>query len=112
MKTAKYIASFLNIDYPEAKKIRRLIMGTLSPDTFESVQSWCRQCYNEPPEHEKIMAALNEASGGYGVEAVQYGDGKYFEYVNMGDSYATTIIYDNGRYIFTTWGDYVGRKGL
>jgi hypothetical protein len=67
---------------------------------------------------EERMDKINEVINGYGVEAIR-GDSnnRYFMdtvglYVNMGDTYALTVVYDtqkNGFYI-TTWGDWVERN--
>lgn len=107
MKTSKKIAECLNIDIQQARQVRGLIQGLINPDIFDSVHNWCRQCYNEPSNNEKIIEALNEVIEGYGIESQSYGDDQYFSYVNMGDTYSATIIYDDGEYIFTSWGDYI-----
>src|SRR3989442_15259614 len=51
---------------------------------------------------------------GYGVEYVPskmdaHGKGRGLEYVNMGDAYAPTILYDclHKRFIWASWGDIV-----
>ena len=51
---------------------------------------------------------------GYGVEYAPskqdtYGRGRGLEYVNMGDTYAPTIIYDclHQRFICASWGDII-----
>ena len=51
---------------------------------------------------------------GYGVEYAPskqdtHGKGRGLEYVNMGDTYAMTIIYDclHGRFVCAAWGDIV-----
>lgn len=106
MKSAKKIAEYLNIEIGPARQVRALIQGTINPDIFDSVYNWSRQCYNEPPYQAKVMVALNEVTGGYGVEGCSCCN-HHFDYVNMGETYAATIIYDHGEYIFSSWGDYV-----
>lgn len=113
MKSVKKIAEYFEwLEIEEAKQVRGLIEGTIDPDTFESVQNWCKQCYNEPPKHEKIMAALNEVLGGFGIETTDNpkNSDDYIEYINVGDTYIPTILYYNGKFIFSTWGDFVERK--
>lgn len=107
MKSVKKISEDLNIDIQQAKQVRGLIQGLINPDIFDSVHKWCRQCYNEPPYQAKVMEALNEVTGGFGIESQKFGDDQYFSYVNMGDMYAGTIIYDHCDYIFCCLGDYV-----
>jgi hypothetical protein len=54
---------------------------------------------------------------GHGIESVyDHETGRSFEYVNMGDTYAGTLICDvDGKLILSTFGDYVEaceRKGI
>jgi len=61
------------------------------------------------------IEAINKCLNGYGVEVIRssenwhhyYGD-IVAEYVNMGDAYAPTVLYDihKGRFIVTTWEDW------
>lgn len=65
---------------------------------------------------EEALAKADKAIGGFGVEAIR---GEEFRrgfwtdsaahYVNMGDTYANTVLYDVGRDTFyvTTYGDWV-----
>jgi hypothetical protein len=64
----------------------------------------------------EVMMQANKYMAAHGVEVIRsanywkayYGD-IIAEYVNMGDSYILTLIYDNDRDSFyvTAWGDYV-----
>lgn len=101
-----------------ASKILRLIQGKSDHRTFPSVQKWLAQCHNEPARPELIMEAINELTGGHGVEAIR---GRYVSryyqdiqavYVNQGDTYDSTILLDNetGRYMLTSWGDWYERN--
>jgi hypothetical protein len=106
----------------QANQIISLISGDLDPETFNQVQSWTRQCYNLPRDDELIMCAINELIEGHGVEAIRYDDmyiDSYHQdivatYVNMGDTYNTTILLDSatGDYQVTCWGDYVEESQL
>jgi hypothetical protein len=72
--------------------------------------------------HEQIDEALGYADGlleGYGVEPIRgdwvdnyYGDIVAL-YVNTGDTYNPTILYDvnAGKFLVTSWGDWVERYG-
>ena len=70
------------------------------------------------------MEAINTIIGGYGVEALRQHnistDNYWMDtraiYVNMGDTYTLTLLYDilMDRFYFTSWGDFVEsaeRKG-
>lgn len=133
MSTKRLIEVF-GCDWDTATHIRHIVKNTLvltrdfsGPycDTFESVQKWVRQCYNEPSLEERQMCALNEVLDGYGVEGLRAGEderyrgndmwvddhfwqGVRLEYVNMGDTYTPTIGYDiaKDRFVVTSWGDW------
>lgn len=71
--------------------------------------------------HEEVDAVLDEANkllDAYGIEAIECNrqvDRYYFDinllYVNTGDTYNTTLMYDTyeGRFYVTTMGDWVER---
>ena len=89
-----------------------------------AVVNWAAQCYHDPRESHEGRAecrleALNRIIGGSGVEPIR---GRYVDryhqdiqaaYVNMGDTYATTILYDNerGTWSVTSWDNWVERHG-
>ena len=68
-------------------------------------------------EVEDAMQEINDLIGGYGVESISdeqiYVSKFWFNtvaiYVNMGDSYVTTILYDtqSDKFDCTTYGDFV-----
>ena len=98
----------------QAHVLTLLVMGEISPDGFPSVMKWCKQCYNEPSDEEKRMCAADEIIGGHGVEAIGINSeapGKGM-YVNLGDTYDTTLFYDydEGEYQVCSWGDWYEEK--
>ena len=107
----------LNVDKEKAKEILDLLQNDKNPEDYVSVQTWVRQCFNKPSCQEMKMEALNEILEGYGVEAIEmegYYVNKYHfnivaTYVNMGDTYICTILYDteNEKYLLTSCGDFV-----
>ena len=67
---------------------------------------------------EDILQRANSMIGGYGTEAIQgdhwdnyYGEA-VAEYVNMGDTYDLTVLYDvpRDRFLITSYGDWVERN--
>lgn len=60
---------------------------------------------------EDYLELANELLGGYGVESARVGD-RSILYVNMGDTYDNTIIYDEEefQYRIGSWGDWVEAK--
>ena len=91
-------------------EVFRLISGDLDPETYASVEAWVRQCYHRPDDEEMILCALSEVLGGFGTEGIRAEDGgTVASYVNMGDSYATTVLLDSASWFFQigSWGDFV-----
>ena len=66
---------------------------------------------------ETHLQGVSALANGHGVEALWFDEARRSDpravpdalYVNMGDSYAPTIVYDvaSGEYLFTSWGDVV-----
>lgn len=83
----------------QAKEISEMLNGNVKYDEANDVL-------------EKISGMIN----GFGVEAVTHEDAhvdSYFRdaialYINMGDTYDTTVVYDteNGDFLITSWGDF------
>jgi hypothetical protein len=84
---------------------------------FESVQKRYKECYNPPDRIDCILTACNEMIGGFGVESIEvssdlFQDRYYWNsigiYINLGDNYITTIIYNTVDQLFeiANWGDY------
>lgn len=71
------------------------------------------------------MEEINKILGGFGVEAIrgEWKNGYWCDivatYVNRGDTYSTTVLHvrgesqfdDRGRFIVSSWGDFVERNG-
>ena len=112
----KYMGDRLTVD--QIKQAIALINGKADPMQYESVQKWVSQCYNKPPEIDKILEALNEVLEGYGTEPLRgaHVDGYHWDcqavYINFGDTYTPTIIYDNvkDKFLVSSWGDFVEPK--
>jgi hypothetical protein len=90
----------LNASAEQIETVNAILNGTLDPETFKSVQIVADQCFNKPKTDELKLAAINEALGGYGIEAVRTSKWKngYWcdilcSYVNIGDSYIPTVIH-------------------
>ena len=108
---------FPNLDDNTAETIRQLCEGETEidkyniPDQFKGTQKWVDQCHNYPSQQELVMSALNDLLDGFGVEAIRSPDDSdqiIGTYVNMGDTYNGTIVFDheNEQYVLTTWGDW------
>lgn len=83
-----------------------------APQTYATVADLLGTRYCRPNPVELQMLAINEILGGYGVEAIFRDGGRIspdMEYVNMGDPYNATVVYDyiDGKFIVTAWGDWI-----
>ena len=59
-----------------------------------------------------VMQRIDEVLNGNGVECIPQGSNKRspsITYVNMGDTYDTTVMYVRGRFLIGAWGDIVER---
>jgi len=101
------------IEPDKAKELRELLERKRKTRDYASVQSWESHCYNPPTYLERMMRAANEIIGGYGVEYIPKGNNAKspaIEYVNLGDTYDTTLLLIDGDKIRVgCWGDIVER---
>lgn len=109
------------IDRATTLKIKEVIKDQgIKLDQFKSVQHLRKQCYNPPDRITEQMEALNELIDGFGIESIRIEDywyNNYWQdvigvYVNLGDTYILTIIYNviDEQFEFTCWGDYYESK--
>lgn len=117
--SVKRIAKTLNLSIDKAKLVRGIIDNSIrvkDNEAFPNTNKWIYSCYNTPSRHEIKMEALNETIGGFGVEVLgdvyNYPPRIDAEYVNLGDTYIPTIVFHDGRYKLTSWGDIVEKFNL
>jgi len=87
---------------------------------FPKTDEHFKACFNIPKRSDCIMLMFNELLEGFGVEGLpiegEHIDSYYYnivaDYVNMGDTYDTTVLKDNatGKFIVTSWGDFIETK--
>ena len=110
--SVKTIETGLEISREQALLIRNIMERNIDPKKmFPEVMSWYRSLYNAPQKSETNMVAFNIILEGYGVEGMPDPDDFRaigLTYVNMGDTYIPTIIYD-GAYRIMSWGDWIER---
>lgn len=98
------------LDQEQASMLAKLLRGELSPEAVEATEEWLDSLYSTPSGHEMLMNALNEVSGCHGIEQLstsakeEYED--TFEYLNVGNSDSTTIIYFEGQYYLSGIADF------
>jgi hypothetical protein len=70
-----------------------------------------RECHNAPTTWDVRMHCLNALGEFFGLETIALANGELVEYLNAGDTYATTLYRWRGRYWVGCCGDLVERHG-
>ena len=94
--------------------LSRVFAGVSKKD-LQEIRKICGFGYRKDSRAEECMQELNRLIGGYGVQNIRgdYVNGFWQDtvmlYVNMGDTYSTTVVFDTQRRRFyvTSYGDYV-----
>ena len=113
----KAIMEAFKCDKGTATVAYNLMKGKIPPQIFASVRKMEREAHNKHRDETLVMEALDECLNCFGVECSEgryidhYHQNIQIEYLNLGDSYDTTIIYDNERqcYVLDSWGNFVER---
>ena len=92
-------------------RLYAVLHGQIDPLSFPTVAAWDRACYHPPGTWDLRLAAADVVLDGSGVEGITI-DGDCYpcaEYVNLGDTYTTTLVHDipAGRIRIGSWGDFV-----
>ena len=90
-------------------EVLNIIDGRIFPEKYEAVREWQDKCHNPPKDWQLKLCALNEILNESGVEEIAE-DGKHLiSYVNNGDTYAPTILYDveKEEFFVSSWGDFL-----
>ena len=94
----------------------------MNAKTINSLQKRIKNINNTITNAElvdNLLDSFNSELSGYGIEAIRCDtvwDSYYCDicalYVNMGDTYASTILYDTvkGKFYITTFGDFVEKN--
>lgn len=112
MTTLTDITELFKLDTADAITCVHIINGMRDPCEFARVDSYARSCYGVPDRSTLKLMALDEIIGGFGLESVRDPEDEFhyqFSYVNTGDTYTPTFIYDEdtGEFHVTTVGDYI-----
>lgn len=113
----KALIDVLNITPEQADTVRGLIRGeirTRDAERFPRSNAHFARCHHEPRRLDRILACLDECLGTHGVEIL--GDVRTYgppaEYLNTGDTYSPTILFDRiaDNFKLTSWGDWFERN--
>lgn len=102
----------LRIPLYEAKQLKKCLTGSAHPKDFKPYDT----------QVEATMRYANQLMHGFGVEGLRdenSWNSRYWQntialYVNKGDTYSTTLLYDTDkdRYLITSWGDFYERVAM
>ncbi len=110
----KRLAEWLGLSASDAAKLRKK-MDEVGSEAFD--RYGVRKRYQN--QIDDVLDLANKLTQAHGVEAIRgdyHVDNYYFDvvalYVNMGDTYAPTLLYntDTDTWILTSWGDWVERN--
>ena len=65
------------------------------------------ECYHPPKTYDIRLHCLDALGETYGIEAQENNEGEFMDWLNVGDTYAPTIIRWRGNYLVSSWGDVV-----
>jgi hypothetical protein len=115
VKSLKELEKRYRLPRGTAQLLRRALEGD-EDVLWQGDHKRYRQHYNPPTKFDRICDTLNEILGTHGVEAVRSPDvvNRYWGdsvalFLNTGDSYEPTLLYDigKGRWLMTSLGDWV-----
>jgi hypothetical protein len=109
----KRLISELGLSPEQADTARALVYREIRTDDprFKETNAWLEKCYHRPSYPERLMSCLDEVIRGDGVEVIEE-DGRLLAlYVNTGDTYSPTLLYNlkTRAVSLTTWGDFAER---
>lgn len=100
----------------KGKILRNLLESARAVNAHPVAIARAAECYHPPTLLDKRLHALNAECEGFGVEYIAHkddgcriGDQYGIEYINQGDTYVTTILYDHfkGSWRLIDWGSIV-----
>lgn len=118
---AEDVRRILGVSQEVAELVAGIAARTIDPlkhpKRFPATCKWESECLHRPWESEIRMQAINEVVGGYGVEPVDPEGAEFSRthgrsvacYVNRGETYTPTIVYDykSETHQLISMGDYV-----
>ena len=115
MVTKKKLIEAFGISEDQAKEMVRMIRRSVDAGTMHGAFGPPRGS-EDMPSSDDVLARANEIMGGFGVESIECANcqvdrfyyGIVLLYVNKGDTYSTTLLYDTDEENFSigSWGDW------
>jgi hypothetical protein len=112
--SAKALIASLNTTSEQAATVRGLIRGEITTwdvSLFPKSNAYFQSCHHVPDRLSRILECLNEVLEMHGVECLgevrTYGPPA--EYLNAGDTYTTTLLFDHiaQNFKLTCYGDWL-----
>ena len=95
---------------PSQKTLEKLTTPEKAAKIREILGNYRQLFPYSAPAPRNTFKIISEILGGYGYEYIFHGKNKKspaIHYVNMGDTYETTVLFVNGRFRVGCWGDIV-----
>jgi len=113
--SAKALQEKLALSQADASLLKDLMNGSVNPVKVAEEMGLLKGFHNDPEPDHAIMLIANVMLKGHGEEAVEgeyvdsYHQNFQIDYINMGDTYSTTLILDNvtKKFLIGSWGDFV-----
>jgi hypothetical protein len=84
------------------------VLKSTSDELHDKYPDLFRQFYNKPTGYYTKLVVLDKLLSTYGIESFEHKKAAY-TYLNAGDSYCLTVIYNHrkGNFTLNSWGDIV-----
>jgi hypothetical protein len=116
----KTLTTRLQLAKTDAKAIKevwnmnkaQLLEHVANTERYQTVHRWINSCWHIPRIEDIQLEICNVILGGFGVETITPQENRFslaLDYVNMGDTYTSTITYFDGLWRVCSYGDIVER---
>lgn len=108
LPSVKTLRAVFGDDAKQARAILEMTRAEL--DNLPAGEARNRECWCRPRTYDVRLRCLDALGHTYGLEAFEHRKGHAIDYLNTGEMYAPTLIYD-GSYRVVCLGDYIERHG-
>ena len=109
--TKESLMEVFKVENDAAAMAINIIKGKVPDEVLQDFRS-VRQLHNYDRDYARLLV-LNELLECHGVEAIGEQPDFTASYLNVGETYATTLVHfdDSGKFELTSWGDVVESLG-